>query len=270
MSFGSRSERGVSRRPSCDKVYLPARPFDPGAPGVPEMGVVGAVKQTVRAVLIRGIPAKVRQRLVARFPRLPLAPYSVGEAGARFDGSAWERFYSREDPYGLATSTYEREKYERTLAALGAESFGRALEVGCSVGVFTEFLAPRCGELLAVDISEHAVRQAQARVARLPQVRCERRTLPAEMPPGPLDLIVCSDVLYYWPVEDLRAALRRFEQALGPGGRLVAAHYRPRAEAGAPLDGEIVHDLLARESALFHAESQTFEKYRIDRFEKRG
>lgn len=234
------------------------------------MSVLSTVKQAVRSALVRGVPSEVRRRLVARFPRLPLAPHSVGEAGARFDGSSWERFYAHEDPYGLATSAYEREKYERTLAVLGPGPFGRALEVGCSVGVFTEMLAPRCGALLAVDISEHAVRQTQERVAGLPHVRCERRTLPAEMPPGPLDLIVCSDVLYYWPLEELRAALRRFEQTLAPGGRLVAAHYRPKAERGAPLDGEIVHDLLARESALFHAESRTFEKYRIDRFEKRA
>jgi len=232
------------------------------------VGQSGAARRWVRAALIRVVPAALRRRLVARFPRLPLAPSSVGLAGARFDGSSWERFYAAEDPYGLGASAYEREKYGRTLELIGDGPFARALEVGCSVGVFTALLAPRCGLLLAIDISENAVRQARARVGSWPQVTCERRTLPAQMPPGLFDLVVCSDVLYYWSVEDLRAALRVFEGALAPGGRLVAAHYRPNAERGASLDGDLVHDLLARESTLAHADGRIYEKYRIDRFER--
>jgi len=232
------------------------------------VSVTRGAMQRLRAGLVWVFPAGLRRRLVARFPGLPLAPDSLGEAAARFDGSSWERFYAEEDPYGLVASQYEREKYQRTLACIGEGPFVRALEVGCSVGVFTAMLAPRCGELLAVDISSNAVRQARARVEPFPQVKCLRRTLPAEMPPGRFDLIVCSDVLYYWSADDLRVALRVFEAALAPGGRLVAAHYRPRAEAGARLDGDLVHELLARESTLDRQASAVYEKYRIDRFEK--
>lgn len=232
------------------------------------MGRLGKIKREVRAKLLQVLPESARRWLVARFPRLPLAPYSVGESGARFDGSAWERFYARADPYGLGTSAYEREKYERTLAAIGDGPFQRALEVGCSVGVFTGLLAPRCRELLAVDISENAVRQARRALAAHPGVTCERRTLPAQMPDGPFDLIVCSDVLYYWPLAELRRGLAALEAALGPGGALVAVHYTGRAEAGTPLDGNVVHDTLARESSLLHAEGWVHGKYRIDRLEK--
>jgi hypothetical protein len=59
-----------------------------------------------------------------------------------------------------------------------------------------------------------------------------------------------------------------FEAALAPGGRLVAAHYRSKAERGASLDGDLVHELLLRASRLDHLNGQTYEKYRIDRFEK--
>ena len=47
------------------------------------------------------------------------------------------------------TSAAEKARYESVLRALGPRKFDRALEIGCSVGVFTELLAPRCGELLA-------------------------------------------------------------------------------------------------------------------------
>ena len=232
--------------------------------------VVKQVKRTVRAALVRGVPRGIRRWLVARYPSLPLTPHNVGEAAAKFDGSAWERFYSDEDPYGIARSEYERLKYERTLDAVGPGPYGRALEVGCSVGVFTAMLAPRCVELWAVDIAENAVKQARTRVRSFPHVRCERRTIPEDMPLGSFDLIVCSDVLYYWPVPALRAGARVLEAALAPRGRLVAAHYTGRADAGTRLDGNIVHDELARVLTIDHTASQAFENYRIDRYERRA
>lgn len=231
-------------------------------------GLWSATKQGIRSTLIRVIPRELRRRLVARFPKLPLAPYSVGEASAQFDGSSWEQFYADPDPYGLATSDYESQKYARTLDCIGEGPFERVLEVGCSVGVFTELLAPRCVSLLAVDISDNAIKQARERTAAFPQVVYERRVLPMEMPSGHFDLIVCSDTLFYWPLEDLRQGIHAFENALSPGGRLVALHYTQRIEPGAPLDGNTVHELLKRELKLEHSFSETYEKYLLDRFEK--
>ena len=45
------------------------------------------------------------------------------------------------DPWGYATSEYERDKYEATLAACGEGPFADALELGASIGVFTQLLA---------------------------------------------------------------------------------------------------------------------------------
>src|ERR671913_1299387 len=139
----------------------------------------------------------------------------------------FENLYAEStDPWGFETSEYERRKYERTLESLGGRSFRRAFEAGSSIGVFTAMLAPRCDELLAVDTSERAVEIARERVAEQSHVRVERRTLPEEMPNGSSDLIVASEVLYYWPREVMLEALRRFEGILAPGGALVAVHWR--------------------------------------------
>ena len=227
-----------------------------------------AIKRIGRQAVIRLIPSEIRRRLVVRFPGLPVTPYSKGEASAKFDGSTWERFYANHDPYNLSTNDYEHIKYQRTLDCIGDGPFKRALEVGCSVGVFTEMLAPRCEELLAIDISENAIKQAQARTAALPQVIYERRVLPREMPEGPFDLIICSDTLFYWPRESLLEAVRAFEDILAPGGRVVALHYIEEIEPGAPMDGHAVHDLLKEEFRLENTFSKEYEKYRLDRFEK--
>ena len=104
-----------------------------------------------------------------------------------------------DDPWNFEASEYEQNKYARTLAVLGERTFRRGLEAGASIGVFTDMLANRCDGLLAVDVSERAVAAARRRLTGRRHVRVERRTLPEEMPHGPFDLIVASEVLYYFP-----------------------------------------------------------------------
>jgi SAM-dependent methyltransferase len=153
-----------------------------------------------------------------------------------------ERFYAGEhDPFGFDSNPYEAAKFDDLLGVIGAGPFERALEVGCSIGSFTERLAPRCGELLATDVSRIAVERAQRRLAAHPNVRVERRTLPREMPDGPFDLIVCSDVLYYLPARRLRRTLRLLPRRLAPQGSIVSLHWL--GEHGLPVSGDEVHDL---------------------------
>jgi cyclopropane fatty-acyl-phospholipid synthase-like methyltransferase len=121
------------------------------------------------------------------------------------------------DPWDFETSEYECNKYRRTLEVLGERRFERALEAGASIGVFTEMLAGRCDELLAVDVSERAVVAARERLSDRGHVAVERRTLPEEMPDGPFDLIVASEILYYFTREEMLATLRAFEQEVARG-----------------------------------------------------
>ena len=188
----------------------------------------------------------------------------------RFRREHFEELYERsEDPWSFATSEYERRKYERTLEALGGRHFPRALELGCSIGVFTAMLAPHCEELLAVDTSQRAVDLARERLAGLPGVRVERRTLPEETPDGPFDLVVASEILYYFTEEAMLAALRRFEEELAPGGSMLAVHWRGEPKTH-PLRGDEVHELLGRHTRLAHVLSATEPEYRLDLFGDTG
>jgi len=173
------------------------------------------------------------------------------------------------DPWDFETSEYEQKKYARTLAVLGGRTFRRALEAGASIGVFTEMLADRCDELLAVDVSERAVAEARRRLSGRGHVRVERRTLPEEMPDGPFDLIVASEVLYYFPREEMLALLQGFERELARGGTLLAVHWR-RETKTYPLQGDEVHELLAQNTRLRNTETIVEPDYRLDLFEDRG
>ena len=188
----------------------------------------------------------------------------------RLDREYFEELYAAsEDPWDFETSEYEREKYRRTLGVLGDRRFRRALEAGASIGVFTEMLAERCDGLLAVDVSEKAVAAARERLKGQEHVTVERRTLPEEMPEGPFDLIVASEVLYYFPREEMLAMLAGFEDILAPGGALLAVHWR-RETRTYPLQGDEVHDLLAANTSLTLTASVAEPDYRLDLFEDRA
>jgi peptidoglycan/xylan/chitin deacetylase (PgdA/CDA1 family)/SAM-dependent methyltransferase len=138
---------------------------------------------------------------------------------------SFERVFARDrDPWHY-TSAYEQTKYEQTLNLLPPGSIGRALEVGCAEGHFTLQLAPRVASLVAADISSIALQRAATRCARHNNVHFVRLDLVTDQLPGPFDLVVCSELLYYvGDREDLKAAVRKLAEALTPGGYLLHAH----------------------------------------------
>ena len=153
------------------------------------------------------------------------------------------------DPWGLAERWYEARKYALTVALLPRERYGAAFEPGCSVGVLTAQLAPRCGRLLACDAVPDAVAAARARAAGLPGVRVEQRVIPDDWPPGSFDLIVLSELLYYFDDADLGQVLGLGIGSLRPGGQILAVHWRHPAPDH-PRTGDEVHEDLAAHPAL--------------------
>jgi SAM-dependent methyltransferase len=153
------------------------------------------------------------------------------------------------DPWGLAERWYEARKYALTVALLPRERYGAAFEPGCSVGVLTAQLAPRCDRLLACDAVPDAVAAARVRAAGLPGVRVEQRVIPDDWPPGSFDLIVLSELLYYFDDADLGQVLGLGIGSLRPGGQILAVHWRHPAPDH-PRTGDEVHEDLAAHPAL--------------------
>ena len=181
-------------------------------------------------------------------------------------------YRANDDPWAFASSPYEQQKYADTLAALLRPHYGRAFEIGCSIGVLTAQLAPRCGHLLSVDVSEAALIQARQRCARLPQVALRRLQVPDEFPEGQFDLILLSEVGYYWSPADLARAADLLLAALRPGAQLLLVHWTP-VVPDYPQTGDEVHAFfLAKagpQGALTHLHGHRADKYRLDLFERR-
>jgi SAM-dependent methyltransferase len=193
-----------------------------------------------------------------------------GQRPARASAESFERLYAQsEDPWDYDSSEYERGKYAATLAALDGRRYARALEVGCSIGAFTELLAARCGALTALDFSARAVALARTRLRQSAHVCVLEASFPEQAPVGKWDLIVCSEVLYYLDPPALEAAMEWLRERLREGATVLAVDWRGPTTTE-PHDGDEVHELLRARLAVWHALEGRQPGYRLDRFDGDG
>lgn len=168
------------------------------------------------------------------------------------------------DPWRFATSAYERDKYAATLAALPQPRYASGLEVGCSIGVFTHQLCPRCDALIGIDVVPSVLEEARARCADCPKVGFKLAAVPGDWPDGRFDLIVISEVAYYLDRPDLARLVARVEGALLPNADIVLVHWLGVTHY--PLSGDDAAEGFiadARGFARVLKQSRTAE-YRLD------
>jgi SAM-dependent methyltransferase len=180
-------------------------------------------------------------------------------------------YQANTDPWDFETSPYEHAKYAATLAVLPRARYERVFEIGCSLGVLTAQLATYCGYLLAVDVAAAALAKARARCAGLPQVAIRRMQVPEEFPEDSFNLILVSEVGYYWSGPDLEQAAAAILAALPVGGHLLLVHWTPLVH-DYPLTGDQVHDYFLRHAGApgpwRHLLAQRQATYRLDLLEK--
>lgn len=139
--------------------------------------------------------------------------------------------YKSQDPYKVSVSGYELEKMDRAISSLGFEKkFGSILEIGCGEGEMTARLAAISGRTLATDISDMAIRRTREAASSFPNVDTQRLDLLTDEPPGQFDLVVASEVLYYFEKEQLPAILERVTSCVKNGGSLALIHARALAD----------------------------------------
>jgi alkylation response protein AidB-like acyl-CoA dehydrogenase/protein-L-isoaspartate O-methyltransferase len=180
----------------------------------------------------------------------------------------FERIYSKkQDPWDFETSDYEAGKYCITLAALPRERYENAVEVGCSIGVLTQQLAGRADRLLGLDVSDRALDRARERLADEPHVDFACMQVPHALPNDTFDLIVVSEVAYYWTRKDLEHAADELAARHEPGGHLVLVHlteYVPDY----PQTGDQVHDYWTSRPEWHTVHHARHHRFRIDILER--
>jgi SAM-dependent methyltransferase len=186
------------------------------------------------------------------------------------DESYFDRLYDDDaDPWRLASSEYENAKYAATLAALPDARYKSALEVGCSIGVFTRMLVERCDALLAIDPAERALEAARRLCKAKSTVKFERMAAPDRWPQGAFDLIILSEVVYYFTRPQIARLAERVEATLRLRGHVILVHWL--GETDYPLSGdEAVSAFLAGVTSFTRLLRQERAlEYRLDLIQRR-
>jgi SAM-dependent methyltransferase len=196
----------------------------------------------------------------------------VREGALRLQSRArdyFSRLYQENsDPWNYESSAYETEKYEASLRALPREEYQNALEIGCSIGVFTARLAPRCRRLLSLDLSASALETANERCRGLAHVNFKRMVVPEEYPQDVFDVTVLSEVGYYLEPEDLAKLSQQITNHTALYGHLLLVHWlAPVPEY--PLRGDDVHEHFLSRSGWRSLVQLRAELYRLDVLERR-
>ncbi len=171
-----------------------------------------------------------------------------------------------DDPWGFESSLYEQRKYAVTVASLPRPRYLSAYEPGCSIGVLTELLAPRCERLLSSDIIPSVLQRAEARLRRTAHVWVQERSIPDQWPQGPFDLVVLSEIAYYFDATDLGSVIACMMDSTVRGAHVVAVHWR--GETDYPLTGDRSHQIIAETPSLFKVVHHSEEEFVLDIWER--
>ena len=179
---------------------------------------------------------------------------------------SFEWVYRHPDPWHYLTSAYEQNKQDRALAMAlaGQVTRGRALEVGCSEGAFTEKLASHqvAQEIVGVDISARAIARARERCARFDRVEFVQTNILENPPAGLFDLVFCVEVLYYLG-PDMRPVCEKLLPILAEGCTVILLHPTGYAALHRSLQ-----ELLGLRVVSEHVESNNPRPYVVTVLEK--
>ena len=153
--------------------------------------------------------------------------------GKGYCAGDFARVYSRaeRDAWGYDVGAFAKRRFELIIAAIPSVPIEKALEAGCAEGHLTRHLAKRVGHLVACDICEEAVARARRNCEGIRNVELIVADIRSDPPEGPFNLLVYSDVLYYFSKREVRHVIRLSAGLVVPGGHLVFAnewksHYR--------------------------------------------
>lgn len=115
-----------------------------------------------------------------------------------------------------AVRALRRHMVERIVRATGAGPKSRVLSLGCGIGDTELLLAPRVGDVVGVDLSPAAVRQARADADKL-GIRNARFEQGSTVE-GNFDVVVAIFFLHHLPDAELAVLPRKIWETLRPDG----------------------------------------------------
>lgn len=167
------------------------------------------------------------------------------------------------DPWGYDSHWYEARKRQICLALLTRPRYPKVLEVGCSNGHLSIYLAQRAEQLWCIDVSESAVQLASERLQEFEHVVVENRKIPEDYSIQKFDLILISEMAYYLSANELHQFIEKLKHSLNDDGEILCCHWRHRIQ-DFELNAEQVHQAFQQHFPFHHYLSLNDPDFMID------
>jgi len=165
--------------------------------------------------------------------------------------------------YRAIPSEYDRFRYQSTMGALSRKSYAHAFEPGCASGELTSLLARVCDRVSAIDISKASVLRARMRCAHWKNVDIHQADVRTHQLANPADLILFSELGYYFSAADLVRTACSLARRLAKGGEFVAVHWLTLG-VDHLLHADAVHCQLLAHLPLLWLRGERYGGLRID------
>ena len=185
----------------------------------------------------------------------------------------FEYLYFRRDPYFIVDSALRDEKMSAVDKAFGLVEglkVKNALEIGCGNGKLSHYVAAISENVLAIDISENAIKWARKINKCMPNVQYQRTDMITDdFGSKKFDFIFCSEVLYYLDRSQLPNVILKIISLLKPNGKVLLVHSRSVKDdsnsAGLTLKefgAKTVHEIFINAPELEKEQDIIEERYR--------
>ncbi|VAX17957.1 hypothetical protein MNBD_NITROSPINAE02-513 [hydrothermal vent metagenome] len=177
--------------------------------------------------------------------------------------------YRGADPYEVTTHADERDKYKKIVGALGVkEKFDNILEIGCGEGHLTQMIAHKGARVLAIDISDFAIGRAKKNVAGFKHAEAKRIDIITADMDETFELVLCSEVLFYFEPDQLDGVVKKIKGLIKPGGYAALIHTLVKSDDGKGVDlkkfgARTIHNMFLDDASYSQVFDETLETYRI-------
>jgi len=118
-------------------------------------------------------------------------------------------------------SMIDNEQLDRLIEVLGLTSANRVLDLGCGIGMITEYLSDITGAtIVGVDFADAVIDMANRRTEmkrdRIAFSVCDMNQL--DFPPSSFDTIIAIDTLYF--ADDMNATVSAMKRLIGDAGQM--------------------------------------------------
>ena len=135
--------------------------------------------------------------------------------------------YLRADPQSrpALSAEHQRFRHQSIMGTLSRRYYAHAFEPGCGAGELTAQLARTCDRVSAIDVRPSEAARARSRCAPWGSADVRCADIRTYVPEDPVDLIVFSEIGYYFSAPELIGIARNLVSRMMPGGEFIAAHW---------------------------------------------